>query len=293
MLKNIEPVEHLGQVYEAFDTLAEDDAELFITTMDLLKECGDDRETKNIVLEEADKDRSLLRQREKYVLSSLFRVANLDGQSMRLAALEYTSKHDDPENVEKAAKRVSHYNQIIERNITNGAPIRMPLKALERSKPIDNGSSRVRIHGRTDPETGQTWYDITNPRTVEYIDKSDEPQIVMSYEVVERSEKDGEITILARQPSSNEASIKATFSKGSRVWRLSEDGTKLGLIIPSNSESLVEAGLLEHLYALIDSNDEASKVAVNATGANVPNIIESFEHPDGVNPVPLSNPKRN
>ena len=292
MSKNIDTINHLEQVYEAFDTIAEDRAELGVTTLELLAECGDDRELKDIVLSEAAKDKDVIRQREDYVLKSLFKTASLGASDMQLAALEYTSGYDDPEELEKASKRVSHYNQIIEKNIVNGAPLHMSLTPSERTAPI-TVSDRVRLHGRTDPETGKTWYAITNPRTVEYIDRADNPKTVMSYEIVEMSEEDEKITAIARQPSSGEATIKAVFSKDSRTWMLSDDGKQLDLVIPSNRTSLLESGLLEQLSILLDSSDEATQTAVSATGANIPNIIESFEHPDSVNPVPLSNPKRN
>jgi hypothetical protein len=292
MSKNIDTVSHLEQVYEAFDTIAEDRAELGVTTLELLAECGDDRELKHIVLDEAAKDKDLIRQREDYVLKSLFKTASLAGSDMQLAALEYTSGYDDPEELEKASKRVSHYNEIIEKNIANGAPLHVSLTPPERTAPI-TVTDRVRLHGRTDPTTGKTWYNITNPRTVEYIDRAGDPKPVMSYEVVEKTEDDGKITVIARQPSSGEATIKAVFSKDSKTWKLSDDGKHLGLVIPGNSKSLLESGLLEQLSTLIESNDEVTQAAVNAAGANVPNIIESFEHPDKVNPVPLSNPKRN
>lgn len=293
MSKRITTVSHLEQVYEAFDTIAEDRAQLGVTTLELLAECGDDRELKDIVFTEADKDKELIRQREAYVLKSLFKTANLAASDMQLAALEYTSGYNNPEELEKASKRVSHYNEIIEKNIANGAPLHVSLTPPERTARI-TVSDRVRLHGRTDPATGKTWYNITNPRTVEYIDRADDLKSVISYAVVEKSEdEDGKITVVARQPSSGEPTIKVVFGKDSRTWKLSDDGEHLGLVIPSNSKSLLESGLLEQLGVLVDSNSDITQTAVNATRANVPNIIESFEHPDGVNPVPLSNPKRN
>lgn len=292
MSKNIDTVSHLEQVYEAFDTIAEDRAELGVTTLELLMECGGDRELKHIVLDEADKDKDLIRQREDYVLKSLFKTASLAFSDMQLAALEYTSGYEDPEELEKASKRVSHYNEIIEKNIANGSPLHVSLTPPERTAPI-TVADRVRLHGRTDPNTGKTWYNITNPRTVEYIDRADDPKPVMSYEVVEKTEDGEKITVIARQPSSGEATIRAVFGKDSKTWKLSDDGKRLALIIPGNSKSLLESYLLEQLSTLLESNDDATQAAVIAAGANVPNIIENFEHPDGVNPVPLSNPKRN
>ena len=296
----IDPAQHYVEVYEALDTIAEDISSLEQVRSELLEmaETPEDRVT---VASEVSRQREYIDTRRKYVFSSVLGTSAVIESDVHIAGFEYINKFESPEGQESAARRVRVYNAIIQAVQYNGqvpehfSDISLSESAYSTERPLVQ--SNIKLHGRRDAETGKTWYDLTNPRTVEHIIPAGKEltgdKVVASYAVRELSTDDnGETTVVARGPHSDHPDFTVTFTDESRMWRFNESGDRVELFIPANSSSLAET-TVDTLDALIARNSDAAEVAVAAAGANVPNIIESFEYPDHVNPVPVQIAKSN
>ncbi len=291
----IDPAEHYLQIYEALDTVAEDVAQLAQTQAELL-EMADTAEQRVIVATEVAADQRLISQRRDYALRSVLGNTATTRADIQIAGIEYVNKHKSPEAQESAARKVRVYNLLLDTVKRNGeVPSRADEISLDpteyRTKQPTSRPS-IRLHGRIDPQTGGMWYDLNNPRTVEYTNYGGSmgDKVVTAYAVKEQTTSDtGETTVVAINPSSHEADIKVALTDDSRTWRMNPAG-KLELYIPAGSASLSESSPYT-IERQLNSSNEAAQVAVQATGANIPNIIESFEHPDHANPIPLNVPK--
>lgn len=294
----IDPAEHYLQIYEALDTVAEDVAQLQATKTELLAMC-EAPEERVIVAEEAAIDNTHIIERRNYILRSVMGNTATTNADIQVAGLEYVNNYQNPEAQVAASRRVSVYNVLLETvkhygAIPQHADEAMSYAAGDRpQRPIQHGT--VKLHGRFDPETGETWYDPSNPRTVEYMPGSFMhgigEKVIANYPIKQQTEAEtGETIVVAETPGDGTSNIVVNLSEQARTYRV--NGSLLELFIPDNTRSLGETTITAVERHLGDSG-EAARVAIQATGANIPHIIDSFQDPCDNNPKPISVAKSN
>lgn len=293
-----DPAEHYLQIYEALDTVVEDLAQLEITKKELLGMCkvGGDIVT---VYQEVETDKALIDQRRDHVLLSVLSNTAITHSDIQIAGHEYLNKFDDPQEQLAASRRVRVYTAILDVVKNSGSVPRLVQEvSLDASTYATTAppsvSRNFRLHGRRDEDDRGTWYETGNPRTVELLsnpnDYGVEGQVLGIHKIVEQNIDDnGVITVLTDGNKTIKVGLVEHAFESEEYMIV---GGSLVLVKPNKRISLFEAGL-RVIEPTLQSRDEATQVAVQAAGANIPNIINSFEHPDHANPVALSVAKTN
>lgn len=285
---NPDTTNHYLEVYEALDTIVEDIDALAATRQELLPSCADVNDLATLNAEVA-RDATLIEERRMYVLGTVIGRATLDLASVRAASLAYVTKSDSPEGQQNAARRVATYNGMLAQAWYRGAVPPTP-RETALGDPGEATRQDVRVYGRTDPVTGQRWISLTDARTVEYVEPvREDAKVLADYEIIRTHvNAAGETVAVIRPQGMPERSV--VFPADSQVWRINEEG-RLELFIPPDRSSVGEFEV-EREGDLFDVRDRLRRLAVQAAGADLPNIATTFDTPTG-NPRPYPVAKQN
>lgn len=285
---NPDTVDQFLQLYEAFETIDQDGAALAARRSEGLPEGAEPEDVDAFKLD-LDQQQALIEQRRVHVLGSVIGGAALDMLSIRAASLAYVAGFEDAEGQEAAAARVAKYNSTLEQVWRRGAVPPADSQQALLSGVGGVGEPDVEIYGRTDPQTGKTWVSLTDTRTVRHAQPIRSGDVVLGdYEVLSSHVNDAGQTVAVIRPGAGMPERTVTFAADSRAWRIIEGRAQL--FIPADSSSLGELAL-EGGSSDIERIKRRLALAVDATGADLPNIADSFEEPTG-NPRPIPVAKR-
>ncbi len=255
--------------------------------------------------------------RYAYTVQSLAgRVALGD---MRTAAEVYAASSPDDTH---ALRRAIRYNAAINyANYAQDPNAQAASYRLAYSKPQDKTDEQPKanyftIDGTPDTENpGKVWVNPLNPRSAILLgyERNDHPDAkkslhepaVATYPVDAYSVKeDGTVLattgktfmtvkdptgkpILVEKPDSGRVITVTPESSMYRMQDTPNGGKVVELFIPEDRRPLMNLTLDNKTVDRMKSSSDGQAM-LTAAGVDKPNIIESFEHPDGVNPRPVS-----
>jgi hypothetical protein len=293
--QNAEPnaystIDDIVGVYHAFDSIVQDNKEIEKLRAELLRDCEDAEAEKWVHGQISDMAKTLgLQERYAYAADSVSK--KLDVMRIGKAILAFAGDFEQEEEKRAAEKRAQRFGKALIQHAWGryGLNYRsliadvIPLQSSDAS-----ADPAMIVHYRVDKE-GKKWVSPCDPRAVQMPVKTGARERVVTTYTPQTTTIDsvtGEMVV-------DLGNRKITITAGDDTYRMGKNG-KLELFIPADRTSVdsYEGELTYDEIARLMGQEDGATVVI-AAGANIPNIIHSFEYPDGVNPHPLLVPKAN